>query len=95
MRVLSFDLYLPFFVLCLVLSLRDWRRYSLLYLFALIYSAMHILTWTSIRYRLPVDAVMIPLAALAALDGAQRVMGSRIVGQPSMYELTSGRAKTR
>ena len=38
---------------------------SLLYLFLVFYSLMHILTWAMVRYRLPVDAVLLPFAALA------------------------------
>lgn len=64
-RLLSFGLLLPFMVYGLVLSLRDWRRYSLAYLFVGIYTAVHLLSWTLIRYRLPVDAVLIPFAGLA------------------------------
>lgn len=73
MRVLSFGLFLPFFIYGLILSLRDWRRYSLIYLFGVVYSAMHILTWASVRYRLPVDAALMPLAALAVVDLAARL----------------------
>jgi hypothetical protein len=67
MRVFSFGLYLPFFIFGLILSLRSWRRCSLIYLFAFIFSAMHILTWSSIRYRLPVDAALMPFAAFAVV----------------------------
>jgi len=47
-------------VLCLVLS-----PAGLLYVFMLFYSLLHILTWAMVRYRLPVDAVALPFAALA------------------------------
>jgi len=73
MRVLSFGLYLPFFVYGLVLSLHDARRFMLIYLFILVFSAMHILIWASVRYRLPIDALMMPLAAMAVLDLMQRL----------------------
>jgi hypothetical protein len=36
---------------------------SLLYLFMFVYTAIHVLSWTLIRYRLPVDAVLIVFAA--------------------------------
>jgi hypothetical protein len=65
MRVFSYGLYLPFYLLGIYLSWRNWRRVSLLYLFAFVYSAMHILIWASTRYRLPIDAAMMPLAGLA------------------------------
>jgi hypothetical protein len=38
---------------------------SLLLLFMGFYSLLHVLTWAMIRYRLPVDAVALPFAALA------------------------------
>ena len=37
----------------------------LLVLFTLIYTVIHVLTWTLIRYRLPVDAVLLVFAGLA------------------------------
>jgi hypothetical protein len=46
---------------------------SLLYLFMAFYSVLHILTWAMVRYRLPVDAVALPFAALAIHDLYQRV----------------------
>lgn len=73
MRVLSFGLYLPFFLLGIAFSLKYWRHASLIYLFALLFSAMHILTWASVRYRLPVDAALMPFAALAVLSIADRL----------------------
>jgi hypothetical protein len=71
--VLSFGLYLPFFLYGLVLSLRQARRFSLVYIFVLVFSAMHILIWASVRYRLPIDAVMMPFAAMALVDIARRL----------------------
>jgi len=73
MRVLSYGLYLPFFLYGLILSLRNWQRNSLIYLFGLVYSLMHILTWASVRYRLPIDAAMMPFAAFALIDVFQRL----------------------
>jgi 4-amino-4-deoxy-L-arabinose transferase-like glycosyltransferase len=68
MRVFSFGVYLPFYLYGLIHSFRSWQRYSLFYLFAAIFSSMHILTWASVRYRLPIDAVLMPFAAFAVLD---------------------------
>lgn len=49
----------------------------LLYLFIVIYTAIHLLTWTLIRYRLPVDAFLLIFAGLAAVDLALRVPALR------------------
>ena len=45
----------------------------LLYLFVFVYSMIHILTWTMVRYRLPVDAVLLIFAGLALVDLAERI----------------------
>ncbi len=70
-RVGSFGLLLPFLLYGLYLASRNRRfvtQNSLLLLFAAFYTLLHILTWAMVRYRLPVDAVLIPFAALALLD---------------------------
>ena len=71
-RVGSFGLFMPLMLAGLVTSLinRNIRRRSLgesllLILFAALYSAVHILTWSMVRYRLPVDAVLLVYAGLA------------------------------
>jgi hypothetical protein len=75
-RVLSFGLYLPFMLYGLVLAARDPRlafANSLLFLFMAFYSLLHVLTWAMIRYRLPVDAVLMPYTGLAVADLAARL----------------------
>jgi hypothetical protein len=72
-RVFSYGVYLPFFLYGLFLSRKQWRRCSLIYSFAVVYCLMHILTYTMIRYRLPVDGALMPFAALAVVDLSQRV----------------------
>jgi hypothetical protein len=75
-RIGSFGVFLPFMLYGLFLGIRRSSSFwnlvfspqGLLILFALIYSGVHILTWTLIRYRLPVDAVLIPFAGLALYD---------------------------
>jgi hypothetical protein len=81
-RFLSFTLFLPWFVAGFWLAARRaWRDCphffafccrpeALLFLFAAFYSLLHILTWAMPRYRLPVDAVAMPFAALALANAA-------------------------
>ncbi len=60
----------------LVLAVREPEfrdRNLLLFLFAAFYTLLHLLTWAMIRYRLPIDAALMPLAALAVSDLAPRV----------------------
>ena len=76
-RVLSFGVCLPFMAAGIVLALsrrpaRGGHAFPelraaawLLLLVAGVYTAVHLLTWTLVRYRLPVDAVLMPFAALA------------------------------
>ncbi|MFN8487864.1 MAG: hypothetical protein U0350_09750 [Caldilineaceae bacterium] len=80
-RIGSFGLCLPFMVYGLVLSLGLlWRPQQegqcagliLFYLFIVIYAGVHLLTWALIRYRLPVDAVLISFAAFGLVDLAKR-----------------------
>lgn len=82
-RTGSFGLFLPFMLYGLYLSVRrqssaiaspnepgGWRiwDFRLLYLFIAFYTLLHVLTWAMVRYRLPVDAVLLPFAALALHD---------------------------
>jgi hypothetical protein len=85
-RVASFGIILPFILYGLFLA---WKRVpsengnrfinlivspvGLLILFALVYTSIHLLTWALIRYRLPVDAALIPFAALAMSDLYSRI----------------------
>jgi hypothetical protein len=73
-RLLSFTLYLPFMLYGFYLGGRvqytpalagPERPTTLLYLFMVFYSLLHIFTWAMPRYRLPVDAVAMPFVALA------------------------------
>jgi hypothetical protein len=82
-RTGSFGLFLPFILYGLYLSFRrqpsaiaspsdpSGRRtldLGLLYLFIAFYTLLHVLTWAMVRYRLPVDAALLPFAALALQD---------------------------
>jgi hypothetical protein len=81
-RVLSFGISMPFILLGLLLALprprsatARQRRTSvgLLYLFITTYTAIHLLSWALIRYRVPVDAVLMLFAALAITHLAARL----------------------
>ncbi|RPJ57186.1 MAG: hypothetical protein EHM23_21355 [Acidobacteria bacterium] len=71
-RVLSFGVYLPLFICGLItaaLRFRSGREQDnpallLMLLVASAYTGLHLLSWTLVRYRLPVDALMIPFGAL-------------------------------
>ena len=72
-RVGSFGLFLPLMAAGLIYSVlnRDTRRRtladaSLLLIFVTFYTAVHLLSWALVRYRLPVDAILLIYAGLAA-----------------------------
>lgn len=86
-RVASFGIFLPFMLYGLVrVWLRvngegktgrrwEWQRPGaavwLLYLFMAVYTLIHLLTWALIRYRLPVDSVLVFFAAIALEEGTR------------------------
>ena len=85
-RIISFGVVFPFMIFGLILGIKRISSedngqllellispQGLLLIFALVYSGVHILTWTLIRYRLPVDAILIPFAGLALSDIVQRL----------------------
>jgi 4-amino-4-deoxy-L-arabinose transferase-like glycosyltransferase len=73
-RVGSFGLFLPFMLAGIVLAIGRWAvrqrqapsaPETLLLLFVTVYSGIHLLSWSLVRYRLPVDAALIPFAGFA------------------------------
>lgn len=72
-RVLSFGISLPFMLYGMLAALSRRGRWSLLYLFIIVYTAIHLLSWALIRYRLPVDAVAVLFAAYGVVDLARRI----------------------
>lgn len=80
-RVSSFGLLLPFMIYGLWISAMFVRNNPgsfqqsaivLLWLFMAVYTLIHLLTWALIRYRLPIDAVLVIFAATGIVDLAQR-----------------------
>jgi len=73
-RVSSFGIMLPFMLYGLYRSYIGRimplvkQPLFLLYMFITVYTGIHILTWTLVRYRLPVDAVLLIFAGLAVVD---------------------------
>lgn len=95
-RLASFTLLLPFMLVGIYAGGKGRRsaavpiqsgKYLLLpdpvalaLLFVLFYSLLHIFTWAMSRYRLPVDAVLLPFAALGLVMAAkwvERLLGVR------------------
>ncbi len=91
-RVASFGLFLPFMLYGLFLSLRQKfpslgarlaSPFALFYLFILVYTGIHVLTWTLVRYRLPIDAILAIFGGWALVDLASRIRVRKAVSQQS------------
>jgi hypothetical protein len=73
LRVMSFGITLPFMLFGIFKGIHAQKGFrdlllspmGLLLTFALIYTGIHILSWSLVRYRLPVDAILIPFAGYA------------------------------
>ena len=86
-RVASFGVFLPFMLYGLALTLFSKKNPLTLstpvllpILFSVIYAGIHILSWALIRYRLPIDAVMLVFASYALVDLYKRAR--QWLGQP-------------
>jgi len=76
-RVLSMGIFFPFMIWGIILSLPRWRKLLPLYLFVVLHTGIHLLSWPAPRYRLPVDAVLMPLAGLAVLELVRWLLAKR------------------
>ena len=85
-RVVSFGLLWPFMLYGVFRSILDQKLKLIDYIsspsflllfFVLIYSGIHILSWALIRYRLPVDAVMLVFAGYAFINIIENVNNLR------------------
>ncbi len=68
LRVFSFGLMWPFALAGLWLSRRQWRDLLPIYIFMVMHTGVYAITWTMIRYRVPLDAFLIPFAAVAGVQ---------------------------
>jgi 4-amino-4-deoxy-L-arabinose transferase-like glycosyltransferase len=86
-RVLSFGLLLPFMLYgFFYYSRRALSSEALiLYLFIVVYTTIHLLSWTLIRYRLPIDAVFLIFAG-AALVKLQEKLSRRYAKRPGILK---------
>lgn len=77
-RVLSFGICLPFMIHGLFLSFRRWRAWMLCYLFLIVHSLVHIFSMADIRYRLPMDPILIVFAGLSIVHLATEILPQRL-----------------
>lgn len=67
-RPLSFGLLLPLTLYGLYLARPQLRRWGLPLLFFAVTAATYLLSWPTARYRVPTDACLMPLAAIALIE---------------------------
>lgn len=72
-RPLSFGLLLPLTLYGLYLGRGSLRAWALPLLFFAVTAASYLLSWPTARYRVPTDACLMPLAALALIRLASRI----------------------
>ena len=63
LRVLSFGLIFPFAVVGVLANLRRIRELAPVYLFIIMHIGIYAVTWTMIRYRIPIDPLLIMFAS--------------------------------
>jgi hypothetical protein len=86
-RVISFGLALPWMVAGIWIWLRGRPKTPwltglgspgmLLLGFSAVYTLIHVLSWALVRYRLPVDAALIPFAGLAIRSAYDRIAAAQ------------------
>ncbi len=63
LRVLSFGLIVPFTLYGLVANLRRFGELAPIYLFGVVHTGIYAVTWTMVRYRVPLDPFFLLFAA--------------------------------
>ncbi len=63
LRVVSFGLLAPFAFVGAVANLKRWRELAPIYLFILVHTGVYAITWTMIRYRMPMEPFLIMFGA--------------------------------
>ncbi len=71
LRVLSFGLIVPFALYGLLANLRRFGELAPIYLFGLIHVGIYAVTWTMVRYRVPLDPFFILFAAYTLYNAYQ------------------------
>jgi 4-amino-4-deoxy-L-arabinose transferase-like glycosyltransferase len=97
-RTASFGVLLPLALWGLYRSRRNWKTYSLLYVFGVAYAGIHVLSWPSPRYRLPIDGTLLVFGAIALLDLGvwwRAWMAARAHSQPGLNRRSLGSPQAR
>jgi 4-amino-4-deoxy-L-arabinose transferase-like glycosyltransferase len=77
MRVASFGVVLPFAMAGIVLNINRWRELLPVFLFLVVHTSVYAISWTMIRYRVPLDPILIVFAAAAIVRAWRSWQGCR------------------
>jgi 4-amino-4-deoxy-L-arabinose transferase-like glycosyltransferase len=75
MRMLSFGILWPFSVMGIFLTKERWSNLIPIWLFMIIHTGVYSISWTMVRYRIPVDSVLIPFASYALIYISDHLKG--------------------
>jgi len=78
LRVFSFGIMWPFAVAGLWISRGRWKALTPLYIFLIIHTGVYAISWTMIRYRIPMDVILIIFAGVAIDNLYQRLIGRKM-----------------
>lgn len=81
MRVLSFGLLLPLSLIGLWFAKKESEKLLPIWIFMVIHTAVYAVSWTMIRYRIPLDAFLAIFAGLAIAECYYRVKSSQFLLQ--------------
>ncbi|HUW22555.1 MAG TPA: glycosyltransferase family 39 protein [bacterium] len=65
LSLLSYGILLPFSLLGIIFSIKNWKRFTFFYGLILSFTIIHLIVWSQIRYRLPIMPYMIIFAAFS------------------------------
>jgi 4-amino-4-deoxy-L-arabinose transferase-like glycosyltransferase len=82
-RVTSFGIIWPFVILGMWLSRYRWRELMPIYIFMIIHFGVYVISWTMIRYRMPLDAIWIIFAAVSISALFDYIKGLPFLNKPS------------
>jgi 4-amino-4-deoxy-L-arabinose transferase-like glycosyltransferase len=94
-RVTSFGILLPFmvvgFLASIIRSVKNEYKESRPYLYLIIaflvfYVVLHLLSWSLIRYRLPVDAILVIFAGYALIELVNRYREGRLIRSKAVHQ---------
>lgn len=86
LRVLSFGLIVPFALYGLFANVRRFNELAPIYLFGVIHVGIYAVTWTMVRYRVPIDPFLILFAAYTLSQAYQSMYHRQPVAKLDVVE---------